>query len=415
MSLLQDYLAKILEKTHTIGIDLSLTRINAAALDLNLLSLKCKVIKVAGTNGKGSTVEILHQIYRGNGYNVASYTSPHLYDFCERLKINSNYSTESMWVEAFSNSDIISSHYSLTYFERITLAALLIINKMKLDIIILEVGLGGELDAVNVVDSDVAIITNIGFDHKEFLGENISDIARAKAGIIAKSRYLVSTVEDGIGEIKKVQKNNSIEASYYSDDFIYHKYESGIKCEFDKGRELILSQINLHPKNIMAALEASAKLIDILPINYEILPGIIKNTHKEGRCQVIKLKNKIIVLDVAHNYDSALNLKMFLDRLYPNKNIVSIFSSLANKEYHKTLSVFSSDKINWNFAPFAYHKNCVDMPTLKKIIPQAVFFKSLTNAFISCYENAGKNDVIVAFGSFHVVSEIMPFIKKNYR
>ena len=157
--------------------DFSLHRIKDVAEKLKIINREEVIITVAGTNGKGSTVAFLESILVEQGYKVGSYTSPHVIKYNERIKINKEPVTDEEICQAFDEIDKIRKDTSLTYFEFATLASLLIFKKNKIDVVILEVGLGGRLDAVNIIDPNISVITNIGMDHEDILGNDLESIA----------------------------------------------------------------------------------------------------------------------------------------------------------------------------------------------------------------------------------------------
>src|SRR5579862_7804343 len=185
LSTLSQWLNRI-SSIHLSEIDLGLERVKTVAERLNILSPRCKIILVGGTNGKGSTVAGLQSIYQAAGYDVGTFTSPILFKHNEQVQINGECVSDSIFCEAFEKIEAARKNISLTPFEFHTLAALLIFQKFPLDILILEVGLGGRLDAVNIMDADVAIVTSIAIDHTEWLGNTREEIAREKAGIFRK-------------------------------------------------------------------------------------------------------------------------------------------------------------------------------------------------------------------------------------
>ena len=171
--------------------DFSLHRIKEVAEKLKIINREEVIITVAGTNGKGSTVAFLESILVEHGYKVGSYTSPHVIKYNERIKINKEPVTDEEICQAFDEIDKIRKDTSLTYFEFATLASLLIFKKNKIDVVILEVGLGGRLDAVNIIDPNISVITNIGMDHEDILGNDLESIAYEKAGVMRKNKSTV--------------------------------------------------------------------------------------------------------------------------------------------------------------------------------------------------------------------------------
>ena len=169
---------------HPKNIDFKLERIKSVYKKLNIQKIAKKVIIVAGTNGKGSTVAILESILHENNFSVGTFTSPHILDYNERIKINKTEVETKKLLEAFDIINKLRGSTTLTYFEFATLAAFYLFEKANLDYAILEVGLGGRLDATNIIDSDLSIITSIGIDHTEFLGSTLDSIALEKAGVM---------------------------------------------------------------------------------------------------------------------------------------------------------------------------------------------------------------------------------------
>ena len=173
-----------LENRHAEEVQLGLTRIKTVAKRLNLLNLDATIVTVAGTNGKGSTVAALEAVYKAAGYQVASYTSPHLIEFNERIRVNQQPIKDQELCAAFTVIEDARDTINLTYFEMTTLAALWHFKQLTLDVIILEVGVGGRLDATNIIDSDLAIITTVDLDHQDYLGDTKEAIGYEKAGIL---------------------------------------------------------------------------------------------------------------------------------------------------------------------------------------------------------------------------------------
>ena len=190
---LVDWLSYI-ESLHPITIDMGLSRVQQVGQALGLIhNWRCPIVMVAGTNGKGTTVKTLSTLLQTLNYKVGSYTSPHLIDFTERVEFNLKPALATQWVEAFCvvEQARVALAQTLTYFEFTTLAALYLFKQQPLDVLILEIGLGGRLDAVNIVNPDISIITSIGFDHCEILGDSLDKIAEEKAGIMRQNKPVI--------------------------------------------------------------------------------------------------------------------------------------------------------------------------------------------------------------------------------
>ena len=187
---LSDWLDR-LQSQHPVEIDLGLERVAQVAGRLDLLRPEAKTFTVAGTNGKGSVVEVLSSLLAASGLTVGAYTSPHLLRFNERIRISGNEASDRDIVRAFEAIEDARRNVSLTYFEVATLAAMWLFREQGVDAQVLEVGLGGRLDAVNIVDADVAVVTSIGMDHTDWLGDDRGQIAIEKAGIARPARPCV--------------------------------------------------------------------------------------------------------------------------------------------------------------------------------------------------------------------------------
>ncbi|MDX1796839.1 MAG: Mur ligase family protein, partial [Hydrogenovibrio sp.] len=206
---------------HAEEIDLGLARIREVAGKLDLLTPQPLVISVAGTNGKGSSVAMLSAIYQASGYQVGVYTSPHLLRFNERIQINGKMADDQAIVEAFDTIESVRGQTKLTYFEFSTLAALMIFKRQPLDVMILEVGLGGRLDAVNILDADASLITAIDIDHSDWLGDDRSVIALEKAGITRPHKIAICSDNDIPDSLMQYALEHQINLKCLGTDFSY--------------------------------------------------------------------------------------------------------------------------------------------------------------------------------------------------
>ncbi len=206
-------------------IELGLERIRDVARRLNVLNPHYKIITVAGTNGKGSTVRALETIYNKAGYNVGSYTSPHLLCFNERIKVNLQSISDKALCDVFFAIESRNADIKLTYFEMATLAALVYFQQQSLDIVILEVGLGGRLDATNIMDADVAIITTIDFDHQELLGNTLEKIGQEKAGIIRAQKPVIYADINPPQSILSAAQQLNAPTYLYRRDFDFNEHD----------------------------------------------------------------------------------------------------------------------------------------------------------------------------------------------
>ena len=340
-------------KLHPTNMDFNLSRVIEVAKKLKIDQPIPKVITVAGTNGKGSTVSILESILYESDYKVGSYTSPHLLNFNERIKIDKVPVKTNSICDAFESIEETRGNITLTYFEFSTLAALIIFSKSNLDVIILEVGLGGRLDAVNIINPDISIITNIGLDHTDILGDDIEQIAYEKAGVMRKNKSTVigyknvhnSILAEGENINSKISK---IEEHYHAevrdDDSWVFKNSDGIKinCEHPgiKG--------DIQIKNAAAAIQA-IHLCDGLELNEKKVLIGLKNAKIIGRFQIFETKPTVI-LDVAHNPQSIDILKDNLKKYFPNKKFHAVFGVLKDKDVDEILIKLKGVFDSWHIS-----------------------------------------------------------------
>jgi dihydrofolate synthase/folylpolyglutamate synthase len=392
---LNSWLAK-LESSNSLGIDLSLDRVEATLNKLNILPFKCLVVTVAGTNGKGSTIYALENLLKSANKKVGSYTSPHLFEFNERVRIGGNEVSDDQLIEAFEAIDLVSdSNYKLTFFEFTTLAAFWIFSKASLDVILLEVGLGGRLDAVNCVCPDLAIITSIGLDHEEYLGNNLEDIAKEKAGIFRPNIPVLlgsSALQQSI--LNEAQKNSVQLYSITSDFKDFPNFdENNIKLPLESVRLALAAYTLL--RNKLRELPCASELVCQL-----------HGLRMQGRMQKINYNGVSIICDVAHNPLGVNWLKANLDNKCKrriavwtsakDKNLIGIVEPMLNEFEEWLVPTVLNDRIDRN----------ISIKTLKKL-------KANIDESVSCMlevlkkasYKAKPNGEVVVFGSFFTVAE----------
>lgn len=401
-------------KLHPTNMDFNLSRVIEVAKKLKIDQPIPKVITVAGTNGKGSTVSILESILYESDYKVGSYTSPHLLNFNERIKIDKVPVKTNSICDAFESIEETRGNITLTYFEFSTLAALIIFSKSNLDVIILEVGLGGRLDAVNIIDPDISIITNIGLDHTDILGDDIEQIAYEKAGVMRKNKSTVigyknvhnSILAEGENINSKISK---IEEHYHAeardDDSWVFENSDGIKinCEYPgiKG--------DIQIKNAAAAIQA-IHLCDGLELNEKKMLIGLKNAKIIGRFQIFETK-PIVILDVAHNPQSIDILKDNLKKYFPNKKFHAVFGVLKDKDVDEILIKLKGVFDSWHISE-STNERALRITELKDkkffTLEKPSIYDNINNAFDGAIENIKKEDeIIVVFGSSYTVAPIL--------
>ncbi|MBU02826.1 MAG: bifunctional folylpolyglutamate synthase/dihydrofolate synthase, partial [Halieaceae bacterium] len=293
--MLSDWLDQ-LQLQHPVEIDLGLDRVTRVAADLDLLEAVPTTFTVAGTNGKGSVVEVLSSLLVGTGRSVGSYTSPHLLRFNERIRIDGHEASDRDIVEAFETIDRTRGDISLTYFEMATLAALWIFRDRDVDVQVLEVGLGGRLDAVNIIDAHVAVVTSIGLDHIDWLGDDLAQIAVEKAGVARADRPCVIAEGDPPASLRTRLDEIGAESLWVGRDWSV----SDSHVTLSSGHELSLPPVSgLLPQNVGAAMEALYQS-GLLTVD-QLLTCSVPTLSVPGRLNRQLRAELDVVMDVAHN------------------------------------------------------------------------------------------------------------------
>ena len=353
------------------------------------------LIHVGGTNGKGSTCHIISSILQEHGFNVGLFSSPHMYDFRERIKINSNYIDKDFILEFINHNKNYITKNNLSFFETSFAIALCYFKKIKPEYVIIEVGLGGRLDATNIINPIISVITNIGFDHKKFLGNNLIEIAKEKAGIIKSGVDILigeSSIEiNQVFETKAKELNSNI---YYADQKI-DNYKTDLNVCYQH-------------KNINTAISALKKIKSIKLNKKNVVNGIknvIKNTNLIGRWQIAKTQPKVIY-DVAHNIDS---LELVFNQIKNTKGKIRIvFGTLDKTDQLDCLKIFPKKYEYYLCTPntkraMSLNKLCNKAKELKINFSS---YSSVKNAYHAAFINSKNEDTIVVTGSTYLFSEI---------
>ena len=358
---------------------------------------KLKTIHVGGTNGKGSTCHIISSILQEHGFSTGIFSSPHIYDFKERIKINSNYIDENFIVDFVNDNYEYILKSDLSFFEISFAISLCYFRLKKPEYSIIEVGLGGRLDATNIIKPLISIITNIGFDHKKFLGNNLVDIAKEKAGIIKNGVPVVigesNTVLNNIFESTALRNNSKI---YYANK-TNKIYETDLSGSYQN-------------KNINTAVLAVNNIFSYEINGAKTLNGIKnvkKNTNLIGRWQTIKNDPKII-FDIAHNVNS---LELIFKELESIKSEIKVvFGTLDKIDQLKCLEIFPKTIKYYLCSPKTKRAMQVSKLSLKadKLKINYKSFNSVKSAYNNAVMDSSSDDVIVVTGSTYLFSEIKP-------
>jgi len=382
---------------------------------------KFPIIIVGGTNGKGSVCAFLETIYSKAGYSVGCYTSPHLFKFNERIKINLEQLDDKTILKSLDFIQNKKKSIELTYFEITTLAAMNIFIEKEIDIAILEVGLGGRLDAVNIFDPEISIITSLGMDHQEYLGDSIEEIAYEKIGICRSNKNIILNFKDIPSSMLNSLNDLNVKVSKLNFDYSYKlnsKNYNYISQDFSIER---LPLPHLNGSNQLMNLTGSLRIIDLLkkrfPVEQDAINKGIRETRIKGRLQVLSTEPYIIA-DVAHNVDAAINLYNFINTSKHSGKIFAIFSILENKDLKRVLMPFLDIVDEWNISEINDSRSqkidVIETKLREYKNPVSINkFSSLTRAFENAQKKCNVNDNIIIFGSFLTVSEIMDGVKFN--
>ncbi len=410
-----------LDAAHPVSIELGLDRVRLVQQRLSSLGLQfnCPVIIVGGTNGKGSTCAMLESILSQGGYKVGLYTSPHLVRFNERLRINGVSVSDQTLIQAFEVVEQAKQSTSLSYFEFTTLACAQILAEAKLDVVILEVGLGGRLDAVNIFDADVAIVTSVDIDHTEYLGNTREAIGLEKAGIFRPGRAAICSDPRPPSSLVAYANKIGADLRLFGRDFNY----SGDKQQWNfagrSQRRYSLAYPSLRGANQLlnasATLAALEILQDRLPLGaQEIRRGLVM-LDLPGRFQVLPGRPAVI-LDVAHNPHAAATLKQNLDNMgfYPYTH--AIFGAMGDKDIAGIIEQLKNSIDYWCLTdlPLSRAAKAQQIQQLllqHKTLPDTPHgigcFDSPAKAYGYALSAAGENDRIVVFGSFLTVAGVI--------
>ena len=415
---LAEWLA-LLEARHPSEIDLGLDRVAAVWSDLcesrqrrqNPIQLPT-VITVAGTNGKGSTIASMQAIMLHHGFRVGATTSPHFIHYNERISIQGKPVSDQPIVSAFEEIEAARGSISLTYFEFGTLAALLVFADAELDVVLLEVGLGGRLDAMNIIDADVAVVTSIALDHQAWLGETRELIAAEKLAIARAHRPLIIGEEDSPAGFSQMIADTGAKPLVSGRDFSVelHGDSFDARVQTAGGRSLLIPNISaqgLLPINKTLAIQA------ILYAGFELdgqkVVSALNGVTLAGRQQQLEFKGVRVILDVAHNPAAAAALAENL----PSKNgrFIAVASVLSDKDWSGIVAPLAALIDHWQIAEISGTDRATGGQTLLEVLYNAGLSGSLNSsieeAFLNAHSRATAEDTIIVFGSFFSVAAVL--------
>ena len=408
------------EVVHGQEIELGLERCRCVAGRMGVLRPPYLVISVAGTNGKGSCVAMLSSVLRAAGYRVGTYTSPHLRNYNERIQVDENTISDTELCAAFEHVERARDDISLTYFEFGTLAALDLFQNARLDIGILEVGLGGRLDAVNIIDADVALLTTISIDHVEWLGPDREAIAREKAGILRSGRPAVCVDPDPPESLLDAAQSLGARLLVSQHDFLFELGEQSWSWICNHSKWTNLARPNLigdYQVENAAAVLTVLQLISVrYPVDISSVNQGLKSVSLHGRFDVIDGPIEY-VLDVAHNPQAATKLAQNLRALGRSRVTHAVIGMLKDKDLVEVLAPLNALAQRWYLGELASGRSAsvgqlVDALNLLPDHHPALVFDSVTDAFRAAIAAARPGDRVVVFGSFLSVGAAMDVLEE---
>lgn len=421
---LNDWLA-LLETRHSKEIDMGLDRVAAVKKRLGI-HYECPVIVVGGTNGKGSTCAMLESILLQAGYRVGLYSKPHFLDFNERARINGEPVSDQVFVEVFARVEVAREDISLTYFEFTTLAICQLLADAKLDAVILEVGLGGRLDAVNVIDGDVAIVTSVDIDHIDYLGDTREKIGFEKAGIFRTEKTAICSDPMPPQSLLDHALEIGADLWLFGRDFNYNGDKQQWNFAGRAQRRNSLGYPSLRGANQLlnasAALAALEALRDRLPIGAQEVRNGLAMVDLPGRFQVMPGR-PAVVLDVAHNPHAAATLSQNFDNMGFHAYTYAVFGSMLDKDIDGVIEQIKGKIDHWCVTDLPLPRAASAAQLEEKLLAAGVLqdaehsiqsFASPELAYAFALSKAGENDRIAVFGSFLTVAGVMRARKSQH-
>lgn len=434
LSTLSEWL-NYLGSVHRRDIELGIDRVKTVAARLDLLSPQIPVIIVGGTNGKGSVVAGLNAIYRQAGFHVGTFTSPYLFQHNEEVIVDDEMARDEEFCSAFATIEKARAEISLTPFEFHTLAALLIFRaRSPLDIMILEVGLGGRLDAVNIIDADVAIIASVDIDHVDWLGNTREAIGREKAGIFRADKPAICG--DFNPPLSLLARADEVKAPFYRQgkDFYFNELNyaadtvnaaDGARVkdggDLNRGRHWSwqwqqthfenLPQNALMTQNMSTALMAVTLLQKKLPVTPPMVRAAFNGLSLPGRVQIVKRNQRTIIFDVAHNPAACAHLAKRLRTMAIKGRVIAVFAMLADKEISASVHHLRDVIDDWYIAELSA-KRAANTDILKQALAENGIQKNvhvcaaIEEAYQQALRQAQQDDAVIVFGSFYTVASV---------
>lgn len=401
---LNDWLV-LLEGLNMAHIELGLARMQTVAERLNLLSLPSYVITVGGTNGKGTTCALLEAMLSAGGVSVGVYSSPHLVDYRERVRIKGHSPAAAYFCAAFAEVEAARGDIALTYFEFTTLAALWLFRDAAPEVVLLEVGLGGRLDATNVVASDQSVITTIALDHTDWLGDNRESVGFEKAGIFRAAKAAVCG--DAKPPASLLAYAEQLATPLYCTGRDYQWQVQGDAWSF-RGLGLDLEQLPLPSLPVMNAATALATLaLSPFTLSKEAILIGLSQAQLNGRLQQLSPN---LWIDVAHNAESATYLATQLSKLKGERRCIAVVGMLKDKDIAASLAPLQPLVDTWYLASLAGPRGASASELAG--YQAGGEFDSVIAALTAAQHHADEHDMIIVFGSFFTVADVLAHFQR---
>lgn len=416
---LADWLAWI-ETLHPRTIELGLERVHAVLDAMGLRRPPYAAIAITGTNGKGSTTAMCEAILRRAGYKVGAYTSPHLITYNERVRLDGRHATDAELCNTFERIEAARGNVPLTYFEFGTLAAFDLFQSANIDIAVLEVGMGGRLDAVNAIDADVSIVTAVDIDHVSWLGSTREAIGREKAGIFRAGHAAICGDPNPPDIIAAEAVRIGARLLQVGRDFHIERtntdwtWRMGERLRAGLPHPSLRGDYQLY--NAACALTALDALADRFPVTQANVRDGLISAVIPGRFQVLPGR-PVRVLDVAHNAQAARSLAATLKQQIISGRTLAVFGMLKDKDIVSVIGPLAGVVDRWYPATLhvprgATAAQLVEALTTAGVPASAQEFDDVHQAYAAALRDAGESDRVVVFGSFHTVGDILAALEK---
>lgn len=399
-------LINILFSKHRFGIKPGLERTMILSQAIGSPHKKFKSIHIAGTNGKGSVASLLSSAFVETGYKVGLYTSPHILDFNERIRINGRKIGDDEIAEIYMSLHGKSEEISATFFEITTIMAFQYFASQQVDIAIIETGMGGRFDSTNIINPILSIITDIDMDHKEYLGDTIDSIAFEKAGIIKKNIPVIcSDMRENRLKIIKNKANELNSKLYLVSDKISPKNAGGIliSSAFIKNYSTFLKSLEILNDSSDFKIDSN---------NPRIIKNLKRNSGYFGRMEIIN-KDLPIIVDVAHNYAAIKNLIETAENKYPDKEWDLVFTLMKDKELDAILNLLNDNKFNLYSCKANIERSFSAEEIMNKALEKGIKCESI-DSIQDVIRNKNFDKPTIIFGSFYLIAEIYDNLKKRF-